>query len=44
MLGVEYMHLDIPPGQARDFSESLYFSGSALQPKGRLSGTTPLWS
>lgn len=28
--------LTIPPGQARDFQESVYFSGGTLKPKGRL--------
>jgi hypothetical protein len=28
--------LTIPPGQARDFQETVYFSGGTLKPKGRL--------
>lgn len=28
--------LTIPPGQARDFKEVIYFSGGTLKPKGRL--------
>lgn len=32
----ESVYIDIPPGQARDFEDSMYFSGGALKPKGRL--------
>lgn len=32
----EYVHLGVPPGQARDFNELVYFSGGALKPRGRL--------
>lgn len=32
----ESVYLTIPPGQARDFQDSVYFSGGALKPKGRL--------
>jgi hypothetical protein len=32
----ETTFLTIPPGQARDFQESVYFSGSRLNPKGHM--------
>ena len=32
----EILNLDIPPGEARDFEESVRFSGSKLKLKGRL--------
>ncbi len=32
----ETMYLAVPPGQARDFDESVYFSGGNLNPKGNL--------
>jgi hypothetical protein len=32
----ETAYLNIPPGQARDFEEFVYFSGGGLKPKGRL--------
>lgn len=32
----ESVYLTVPPGQARDFQDSVYFSGGALKPKGRL--------
>jgi len=32
----EYIYLQIPPGQARDLNESVYFSGGAPKAKGRL--------
>lgn len=30
------LYLAIPPGQARDFEEPVYFTGGALRPKGKL--------
>jgi len=32
----ESVYLNIPPGQARDFQDSVYFSGGTLKPKGQL--------
>lgn len=32
----EDLFLSVPPGQARDFEESVYFSGGPLNPKGHL--------
>ena len=32
--GEEDMYLSIPPGQARDFNKSVYFSGGTLSPNG----------
>lgn len=32
----ETVHLDVPVGQARDFDESLYFSGGTPRAKGRM--------
>ena len=32
----ESVYLNVPPGQARDFEDSVYFSGGTLKPKGRL--------
>jgi len=32
----ETAYLTVPPGQARDFDESVYFSGGSLNPKGHL--------
>ena len=32
----EKLYLAIPPGQARDFEEPVYFTGGSLKPKGRL--------
>lgn len=33
---VETIYIHIPPGQARDFDESLYFPGGQFSPKGEL--------
>ena len=32
----ETVYVTVPPGQARDFDESVYFSGGVLKPKGHL--------
>jgi hypothetical protein len=32
----ETMYINVPPGQARDFDETLYFSGGGLTPKGSM--------
>lgn len=32
----EFLSLNIPPGQARDFEESVYLYGDKMKPKGRL--------